>query len=101
MNLKYYYKVNNQGRPILGSNIAEYFKPAVGKWKEIDKPCCVDTVLPCNCKFRYYVKIDYQGKPINYSLIKRTRRPESDSERFMEIPSDVCCVIPVEPVPEP
>lgn len=96
MKLKYYYKINKQGNPILGSNISRMSKPVVGKWQEIKNACCEKEFKNCSCTFKYYVKIDSQGNPINYSLIKRTKRPESDGERFLRVPDKICCIVPMQ-----
>ena len=47
-NLKAYVRYDGSGRVIPGSLILNRFKPAVGKWKEINSTeCC--TPLPSNC----------------------------------------------------
>ena len=91
MKLKYYFKVNNLGNPILGSNISRYSKPVIGRWKEIKNICCAEEYKTCSCEFKYYIKIDFQGNPINHTLIKRSKRPEPDNERFIRVADHLCC----------
>ena len=103
MKLKYYYKINRQGVPILGSNISRISKPIVGRWKEIKNVCCEEQANNCICGFKFYVKVDSLGNPINQTLIKRVKRPETENERFLRISGNACCVYPniiVLPLPD-
>lgn len=92
MKLRYFFKVNKQGKPIPGSNIRKAHKPVQGRWKEIFNHCCVEPdAIPCDCDFRYFVQIDYAGNPVDHTLIKRIKRPESDVARFIEVTGISCC----------
>lgn len=95
MKLRYFYKLDQKSKPILGSNVRRKSKPP-GHWKEIVPICCQEdpVEIPCTCSFRYYVQVDEFGHPIDYSLIKRKDRlTPTNGVKYMEISwVDPCCL---------
>jgi hypothetical protein len=92
MKLKSFYRLDKKGNPIPGSNIRRLSKPTqTGRWLLAKNICCLTPSTPaCTCDFRYWIQIDYAGNPIDHTLIKRKKRPENVSNRFMEV-FGICC----------
>lgn len=95
MKLKYFYRIDNQGRPVLASNIRRKSKPFAGRWQQLFNKCCDPADdIECNCGFRYFVQIDHANNPVDHTLIKRLSKPNPDEGiKFMEVTwVDPCCV---------
>ena len=93
MKLRFFYKVQKDGTPVLGSNIRRQRKPIMGKWEEIKKLCCDPLDILCNCEHRYFIQLDSKGEPVDGTLIMRDRFPDmSDDIHYMEIQWNLCCL---------
>lgn len=94
MKLRYFYKIDSQGNPILGSNIRRQRRPNGNNWKELKNICCDPDPVACSCKYNYFVQVDALGNPIDYSLIKRYGLPNLGKEgmmKFARVERDHCC----------
>ncbi len=92
MKLRYFYKIDHNKRPILGSNVRRKSRPG-NQWKEIPLPCCAGISVPCTCGPRYFVQLDGLGRPVDYSIIKRNAYPKmTDGVKYYELPwQPACC----------
>lgn len=95
MKLRYFYKIDHNKEPILGSNVRRKSKPAGHQWKEIIDICCTPPdPISCICGPRFFVQLDNSGKPIDQSLIKRNSYPKmTEGIKYLEIQNSVndCC----------
>lgn len=95
MKMRYFYKIDHNREPILGSNVRRKSKPAGHQWKEILDPCCVSVdPIACICGPRFFIQLDGLGKPVDQSLIKRNAWPRmTEGVRYAEIQNSVneCC----------
>lgn len=99
MKLRYFYRIDHKKNPILGSNVRRKSKPSGNQWKEIIPICCDESPVNvlCSCGFRYFVQLDGKNKPVDYTIIKRMNKPDSDTGmKFMELPSNICCIVQTE-----
>lgn len=97
MKLKSYYRIDNQGEPVLASNIKRYSLPRVKgeRWKQLDNFCCNTPEISCTCDFRYFVQTQKDGTPIDHTIIKRLKPPTTGDAGiiYKEIQwQDPCCL---------
>mgnify|MGYP000443934654 CR=1 FL=1 len=95
MKLRYFYKIDHNREPILGSNVRRKSKPAGHQWKEIVDICCTTPpAISCLCGPRFFVQLDNAGKPVDQSLIKRFSWPKmTEGIKYLEIQNTIneCC----------
>lgn len=96
MKLRYFYKVNKEGHPILGSNIERPIKPNGRDWYEIIGDCCDSSKVSCNCGMKYFVQVNKDGSVVSNSLIKRSQFPGTSLRRYKEVSWSSCCANAVE-----
>lgn len=101
LKLKYYYRVDSNGLPVPGSNVALTKIPRGTHYIEFTpaamaQPCCPSgPVLPTTTgkAWRYYVRLDDNNLPISKTLIKAKNAP--GEYHFQEVVGTayLCCPI--------
>lgn len=94
MKLKYFYRIDQKGKPIPASNVRRKSRPFEGKWRELLNACCSPQTIPCKCGFKYFVQLDGNNNPVDHTLIKRYNKADKlTGFNFMEVTwVGPCCI---------